>query len=330
MPFTVYGGIVLTNTEHINKEKIITDENKKEEIAIKVSTVSIAVNVLLSVFKFIAGIAGRSAAMVSDAIHSASDVFSTVIVIIGVKISGKESDDEHPYGHEKLESIAAILLAVVLAVTGIGIGWSGINKLTSSNYSRLSIPTVLPLIAAVISIAAKEWMYWYTRAASKKINSDALMADAWHHRSDSLSSIGSLIGIAGARMGFPILDPIASIVICLFIIKAAFDIFMEALGKVVDKSCDKQTIEEMKRAVLEDEDVLVLDDIKTRQFGSKCYVDIEISADGNISLFSAHAIAEKVHMKIEKNFPNVKHCMVHVNPVDVDKIEEKIKLFNLE
>lgn len=330
MPFTVYGGIVLTNTEHINKEKIITDENKKEEIAIKVSTVSIAVNVLLSVFKFIAGIAGRSAAMVSDAIHSASDVFSTVIVIIGVKISGKESDDEHPYGHEKLESIAAILLAVVLAVTGIGIGWSGINKLTSSNYSRLSIPTVLPLIAAVISIAAKEWMYWYTRAASKKINSDALMADAWHHRSDSLSSIGSLIGIAGARMGFPILDPIASIVICLFIIKAAFDIFMEALGKVVDKSCDKQTIEEMKRAVLEDDDVLVLDDIKTRQFGSKCYVDIEISADGNISLFSAHAIAEKVHMKIEKNFPNVKHCMVHVNPVDVDKIEEKIKLFNLE
>lgn len=327
MPFAIYGGIVLTNTEQINK---ITDEKQKEEIAVKVSTVSIAVNVLLSVFKFIAGIAGKSAAMVSDAIHSASDVFSTVIVIIGVKISGKESDDEHPYGHEKLESIAAILLAVVLAVTGIGIGWSGINKLTSSNYSRLSIPTILPLIAAVISIAAKEWMYWYTRAASKRINSDALMADAWHHRSDSLSSIGSLIGIAGARMGFPILDPIASIVICLFIIKAAFDIFMEALGKVVDKSCDKQTIEEMKRAVLEDEDVLVLDDIKTRQFGSKCYVDIEISADGNISLFSAHAIAEKVHMKIEKNFPNVKHCMVHVNPVDVDKIEEKIKLFDLE
>lgn len=327
MPFAIYGGIVLTNTEQINK---ITDEKQKEEIAVKVSTVSIAVNVLLSVFKFIAGIAGKSAAMVSDAIHSASDVFSTVIVIIGVKISGKESDDEHPYGHEKLESIAAILLAVVLAVTGIGIGWSGINKLTSSNYSRLSIPTILPLIAAVISIAAKEWMYWYTRAASKRINSDALMADAWHHRSDSLSSIGSLIGIAGARMGFPILDPIASIVICLFIIKAAFDIFMEALGKVVDKSCDKQTIEEMKRAVLEDDDVLVLDDIKTRQFGSKCYVDIEISADGNISLFSAHAIAEKVHMKIEKNFPNVKHCMVHVNPVDVDKIEEKIKLFDLE
>ena len=317
----------MTNTEQINK---ITDEKQKEEIAVKVSTVSIAVNVLLSVFKFIAGIAGKSAAMVSDAIHSASDVFSTVIVIIGVKISRKESDDEHPYGHEKLESIAAILLAVVLAVTGIGIGWSGINKLTSSNYSRLSIPTILPLIAAVISIAAKEWMYWYTRAASKRINSDALMADAWHHRSDSLSSIGSLIGIAGARMGFPILDPIASIVICLFIIKAAFDIFMEALGKVVDKSCDKQTIEEMKRAVLEDDDVLVLDDIKTRQFGSKCYVDIEISADGNISLFSAHAIAEKVHMKIEKNFPNVKHCMVHVNPVDVDKIEEKIKLFDLE
>lgn len=327
MPFAIYGGIVLTNTEQINK---ITDEKQKEEIAVKVSTVSIAVNVLLSVFKFIAGIAGKSAAMVSDAIHSASDVFSTVIVIIGVKISRKESDDEHPYGHEKLESIAAILLAVVLAVTGIGIGWSGINKLTSSNYSRLSIPTILPLIAAVISIAAKEWMYWYTRAASKRINSDALMADAWHHRSDSLSSIGSLIGIAGARMGFPILDPIASIVICLFIIKAAFDIFMEALGKVVDKSCDKQTIEEMKRAVLEDDDVLVLDDIKTRQFGSKCYVDIEISADGNISLFSAHAIAEKVHMKIEKNFPNVKHCMVHVNPVDVDKIEEKIKLFDLE
>ena len=303
---------------------ISTDTKQNEKIAMKVSMVSILVNALLSGFKFVAGLLGRSAAMVSDAVHSASDVFSTIIVIIGVKISGKASDESHPYGHEKLESIAAMLLAAVLAITGLGIGKSALEKIIGGDYSHLQIPTILPLVAAIISIVVKEGMFWYTRNAAKKTGSDALMADAWHHRSDSFSSIGSMIGIIGARLGYPILDPVAGLVICLFILKAAFDIFREALGKVVDKSCDEKTVEEMKRAVLEDEKIIALDEIKTRLFGSKCYVDIEISADGAMTLYEAHDIAEAAHHRIERDFPQVKHCMVHVNPVDVAKINEKI------
>lgn len=167
----------------------------------QVSTVSIVVNLLLSVFKLLAGIIGKSGAMVSDAIHSASDVFSSFIVIIGVSLAGKESDEGHQYGHDRLECVAAIILAVVLLITGAGIGIDGVNKIINGTNGNQTIPGIIAMVAAIISIATKEWMYWFTRSAAKKINSGAVMADAWHHRSDALSSIGALIGIIGARSG---------------------------------------------------------------------------------------------------------------------------------
>ena len=157
-------------------------------------------------------------------------------------------------------------------------------------------------------------MYWYTKITAKKINSNALMADAWHHRSDALSSAGSLIGIAGAKMGFPILDPIASLIICIFIIKVAINILKDSTYRLVDKSVDEETIEKMKSIILDIEGVIDIDLIKTRLFGTKIYVDVEISADKEQTLASSHDIALKVHDEIEKNFKNVKHCMVHVNP----------------
>jgi cation diffusion facilitator family transporter len=172
----------------------------------------------------------------------------------------------------------------------------------------------MALVAAVLSIALKEGMYWYTKAAAVKVRSDALMADAWHHRSDSLSSIGSLVGIGGAMLGFPILDPIASVIICLFIVKVSFEIFKDATDKMVDKACDDETIEAMKNVISGIDGVKGLDLIHTRLFGSKIYVDIEISADGELNLKQAHGIAENVHHTIEEKFADVKHCMVHVNP----------------
>ena len=206
---------------------------KEEQVAMKVSRNSIAVNLMLSLIKLIAGILGHSSAMISDAVHSASDVFSTVIVIIGVRISNRESDKNHPYGHERLENVASILLAVILAATGAGIGYNGIRTIISGTEGAgIVIPTALPLAAAVISIAVKEGMYWYTIRAAKEINSGALKADAWHHRSDALSSVGSFFGILGAKAGFPILDPLASVVICVFILKASYDIFMDSVGKM--------------------------------------------------------------------------------------------------
>lgn len=295
------------------------DIKNAKKIAVKVSITSIVGNVILSVIKLIAGILGKSNAMISDAVHSASDVFSTLVVIIGINISSKESDDGHQYGHERLECIAALLLAAILFATGIGIGYNGIEKIFFSDISSLEAPTNLALGAAILSILTKEAMYWYTIIAAKKIKSNSLKADAWHHRSDAMSSIGSFVGILGAQMGFPILDPIASIIICLLIIKASFDIVRDSLNKLTDKACDEKTNEEMKEIILNQDGVLGLDMLKTRLFGSKIYVDVEISADGSQTLYDAHKIAEVVHDCIEKDFPDVKHCMVHVNPYQEKK-----------
>ena len=287
---------------------------QNQKIAMHVSTVSIAVNLLLSLGKLLAGIFGRSGAMISDAVHSASDVFSTVIVIIGVRISSKKSDTNHPYGHERLECVASVILATILLATGIGIGLGGLRTILSGDYETLAVPGVTALAAAAVSIAVKEWMYWYTRAAARKINSGAMMADAWHHRSDALSSIGAFIGIAGSRMGYPVLDSAACLGISVFIAKAAYEIFMDAVDKMVDKACDTKTEAEIRRVVLSEEGVLGIDRLMTRLFGAKMYVDMEIAADGNKTLYETHDIAERVHDAIEENFPEVKHCMVHVNP----------------
>lgn len=287
---------------------------KEHNLAYKVSAVSIAVNLILSFLKLLAGVLAASGAMISDAVHSASDVFSTIIVIVGVAMSRKKSDSNHQYGHERMECVASLVLAAVLALTGAGIGINGMKKIAGGNYDALVVPGMLALIAAIVSIIVKEWMYWYTRAAAKKINSGALMADAWHHRSDALSSVGAFVGILGARMGYPVLDAVASVVICLFIEKAAFDIFRDAMDKMVDKSCSDELVEQMREIVQKEEGVIRIDDMKTRLFGDKIYVDVEFSADGRKSLEESHDIAERVHAAIEREFPTVKHCMVHVNP----------------
>ena len=288
--------------------------NHFEQTATRVTMVSIIGNLLLSAFKLMAGLLAHSGAMVSDAVHSASDVFSSIIVIIGVKVSSRESDKEHPYGHERFECVAAIILSVVLFITGLFIGIQAVQTIFGGNYASLVVPGILALVAAIVSILVKEAMYWYTKINAQKIDSSALMADAWHHRSDALSSVGALIGIGGARLGYPILDPIASGIICIFILKAAIDIFLDAIDKMVDHSCDASTEEAIRKCALEQEGVIQVDFLQTRVFGNRIYVDIEISADGNMSLYDSHNIAETVHDAIESTFAKVKHIMVHVNP----------------
>lgn len=288
--------------------------NHFEQTATRVTMVSIIGNLLLSAFKLMAGLLAHSGAMVSDAVHSASDVFSSIIVIIGVRVSSRESDKEHPYGHERFECVAAIILSVVLFITGLFIGIQAVQTIFGGNYASLVVPGILALVAAIVSILVKEAMYWYTKINAQKIDSSALMADAWHHRSDALSSVGALIGIGGARLGYPILDPIASGIICIFILKAAIDIFLDAIDKMVDHSCDASTEEAIRKCALEQEGVIQVDFLQTRVFGNRIYVDIEISADGNMSLYDSHNIAETVHNAIESTFAKVKHIMVHVNP----------------
>ena len=288
----------------------------ERKIANKVSFITILGNVLLALFKLMAGIIANSSAMLSDAIHSASDIFSTIVVIIGIKMASKKADKEHPYGHERLECVAAILLSVVLFITGLGIGTESLKTILSKNYTELAVPGILALVAAIVSILMKEGMYWYTRYYAKKIDSGALMADAWHHRSDAFSSVGALIGIGGARLGFPIMDSVASLVIFVFIIKAAIDIFKDAMDKMVDHSCDEATENQIYACVLNNKGVRGVDMLHTRIFGNKIYVDIEIQVDASYTLKKAHGIAKEVHDDIEENFPKVKHIMVHVNPTN--------------
>lgn len=295
----------------------IVSEDEFQRVANKVSFVTIIGNILLSVMKLIAGFIAHSNAMISDAIHSASDVFSTFVVIIGIKLASKKADKEHPYGHERLECVAAIVLSMVLFITGFGIGAAALKNITSGDYNNIVVPGILALVAAIVSIVSKEAMYWYTRYNAKRIDSSALMADAWHHRSDAFSSIGALIGIAGARLGFPIMDSIASLIIFVFIIKAAYDIFKDAIDKMVDHACDDDTVNQIRECVMKHEDVLGIDMLQTRIFGNKIYVDLEIATDGSYTLSKAHTIAESIHDDIEKSFPKVKHIMVHVNPADV-------------
>jgi len=285
-----------------------------KSVATRVSVVSIIGNSALSIFKFLAGILAHSGAMISDAVHSASDVVSSIIVIIGVRISGREPDKDHPYGHERFECVAALLLSMILAIVGAEIGISAINTIRNSGTEGIKVPETLALVAAVVSIVGKEAMFWYTIAAAKRIRSTALKAEAWHHRSDALSSIGALIGICGARMGAPILEPIASLVICLFIFKVAIDIFRNAIDQMVDHRCDDETEEALRDCALAQEGVLGVDMLNTRMFGARVYVDIEIRVDGELKLVDAHEIAERVHDAVERRFPEVKHVMVHVNP----------------
>ena len=286
-----------------------------EKIAIKVSVISIILNCLLTLIKFISGVISKSSAMISDSVHSLSDVLSTFVVIIGVKISNKKADSDHPYGHERIECVSAIILSGMLFIIGALIGINGIKNVTNS--SNLVMPGVLALIASIISIISKEAMYQYTIRVSKKINSAALKADAWHHRSDALSSIGSFIGILGSRLGFKVFDPLASVIISLCIIKVSIDIFKDAIDKMVDKSCDKEVIDKVISVIEKNESVKNIDDIKTRQFGNKAYVDVEISVDENLLLKDAHKIAEEIHDSVENEIDIVKHCMVHVNPYEV-------------
>ena len=291
-----------------------SSETEFRNVANRVSLVTIIGNVVLSVIKLLAGIIAHSSAMISDAVHSASDVFSTFVVIIGIKLASKKPDKEHPYGHERMECVAAIVLAMVLFITGLGIGLEAVKNIIHGNYGDLQVPGVLALIAAIVSIVSKEAMYWYTRHYAKKIDSSALMADAWHHRSDAFSSIGALIGIGASRLGYPVMDSIASLVIFVFIVKAAFDIFKDAIDKMVDHSCDEEIEKQIYECVMKNENVLGIDLLQTRVFGNKIYVDVEIQADASYTLQKAHDIAEAVHDDIEESFPKVKHIMVHVNP----------------
>lgn len=281
------------------------------KLGMKVSIVTMIANIILSIFKLIAGILGKSSAMTADAVHSVSDVFTTVVVIIGLKISSKGEDKEHPYGHERLESVCAKIISVALLWVGFTIGYKSIVNLYEGN---VTTPGSIALWAAVVSIIVKEGMYWYTIVTARKIRSTAMEGDAWHHRSDAFSSVGTFLGILGARYGYTFLDPVAGIIVSILIIKVGVDLYIRAVKELIDSSADKETLDRINNSVLSIDGVRAIKSLKTRIFGNRIYVDIEVFVDEELSVREGHDIAEVVHSSVENEINAVKHCMVHIEP----------------
>ncbi|MFR5644717.1 MAG: cation diffusion facilitator family transporter [Clostridium paraputrificum] len=285
-------------------------KDERLDIGVRVSKNTIIGNFILAFIKILIGFIARSTAMLADGMHSLSDVITTIGVIIGLKLSHKEADKSHPYGHEKIESITSLFLAIVLFLVAISIGFSGIIKIINHSYVT---PGFSAIIAAIISIIVKELMYWYTIKYANQINSPSLKADAWHHRSDALSSAGALIGIAGARMGYTFLDPLVAIIIALVIIKVAFDICKQSIAQLIDEAASEDDVQVIIDKINSIDGIYEIKNLKTRQHSNRLYVDVDISVDATLTVEEGHNIASYVHNLIEED-SRIKHCMVHVNP----------------
>ena len=270
-------------------------ETRYEE-ADKVTIQSILWNIFLTIIKIFAGIFGKSSAMISDGLHSASDIISSVGVLIGNKIAKTPNDKEHNYGHEKAETLVSFLLSILLIIVSLKIGWGALQSLF--NLDSVQVPTALPLIVSIISIGIKEYQYRITIRIANKINSPSLKADAWHHRSDALSSIAAFIGIGGAMLGFKALDPIASIVVALFVAKVGFDILKDSTNELMDYSIDDEQEEQIRKIAEKTEGVINLGELRTRKHGAMAYVDLTICVNKDLTVLEGHEIAHKIEKYI--------------------------------
>lgn len=286
------------------------------QLGFRVSIVTVGLNVFLAIVKLIAGTLANSSAMLADGVHTLSDVFTTLVVLVGLKVSSKRADDDHQYGHERFESIFAKILSLILLGTGLFIGYNAIGTLRSGN---IVTPGKLALGAAVFSIITKEVMYRYTIVAAKAIRSLSMEADAWHHRSDALSSIGTFIGILGARMGIPALDPIAGIVVAIMIIKVGLELYLESVSQLVDEAASDEIVKEICKIANSVDGVRNVNDLKTRISGSRIFVDMSIYVDPDISVKEGHDISVLVHDRLEKQIKDIKHCMIHIEPYEREK-----------
>lgn len=278
----------------------------------KVTLITILLNIGLTILKILAGILGNSTAIIADGLHSASDIITSIGILIGNKISRKPRDDEHQYGHEKAESLVSFILAAVLIIVALKIGYDGVKELF--NINDILIPNALPLIVALISIGVKEYQYQITIRVAKRINSSSLKADAWHHRSDALSSIAAFVGIGGAMLGFKILDPIASIIVAIVVVKVGANILKSACNELMDSSISKQDICEIESLVDKDDEIYGIKDFKSRKYGSVAYIDMSIFIDNKKTLEEAHDIADNLEKIIISNLGYIKEINIHTEP----------------
>ena len=310
----------LMDVKHIiilsNDNGVITMKNRYDE-SNKVTILSILLNIGLTIMKIVAGFIGNSSAIIADGLHSASDIITSIGILIGNKISRKPRDEEHQYGHEKAESLVSFILAAVLIIVALEIGYNGAIELF--NINTIEVPSVLPLIVALISIGVKEYQYQITIRVANKINSSSLRADAWHHRSDALSSIAAFIGIGGAMLGFKVLDPIASIIVAIVVVKVGIDILKSACAELMDSSINKRDIVKIEDIISTDDKIYGIKDFKSRKYGSVAYIDMSIFIDKSKSLEEAHEIADNLEKNIIANLSYIKEINIHAEPYNREK-----------
>lgn len=275
-------------------------------------------NLLLIVLKLVAGILGRSAAMTADAVHSVTDFATDVIVLLFVKIAGKPHDAGHRYGHGKYETFAAMVIGVILAGAGVMLGANGVKLVIDSLHGHEpEQPRMIALVVAVAAIASKEWLYRYTVRVGRREKSDAVVANAWHHRSDAISSLGTLAGVAGAMFlgdGWRILDPIAAVVVSLFIIKSGYDIFHPAMSELMESALPPEQQKEIREILMEVDGIERIHHLRTRKVGSNVAIDLHAKMDGNISLRHAHEIASDAERRIRAKYGPETYINIHMEP----------------
>ena len=276
------------------------------------------VNIVLLVFKFIAGILGHSAAMIADAIHSLSDFLTDIIVIVFIRLSSKPADHDHDYGHGKYETLATSVIGMALAVVAVMLGWDGIEKIIYvMQGNQLESPGIIALWAAILSIVLKEWIFRATRKVAKEENSKALEANAWHHRSDAMSSIGTAIGIGGAVMlgdSWAILDPIAAIVVCILIIVTAFKIIRQASGELLEESLPKEIEDKIEQIAYQDPLVSDIHKLHTRRIGNIIAIEMHLRMPSDVTLAESHIHANSIEKSLKHEFGNGTHIMLHIEP----------------
>lgn len=294
--------------------------NREKQI-FRTTLVGSVANLLLVVFKFIAGIVGHSAAMIADAVHSLSDFITDIIVIIFVAISGKPEDEDHDYGHGKYETLATAVIGIILFFVGVGILISGIKAIIGALQGEpLQTPSLLALITAVISIVVKEVLYRYTVKRGKALGSSSVVANAWHHRSDALSSIGTAIGIGGAIFlgeQWRILDPIAAVIVSLFIIKVAVELFKPCIEELLERSLPAEMEQKILDIILSTPQVSSPHHLRTRRIGSYIAIEVHIRMDGQTSLSEAHQVASDIERRLKAEFGESTHIGIHMEPTKI-------------
>lgn len=301
----------------------------REKKIYRVTLTGSAVNVILLVFKFIAGILGGSAAMIADAVHSLSDFLTDIVVIAFVRISSKPEDEDHDYGHGKYETLATSIIGLALLMVGLYIFFNGARQIWDVMHgAEIEQPGLVALIAAIVSILLKEWTYRFTASVGKKVESQAVIANAWHHRSDALSSIGTAIGIGGAILlgkGWAVLDPVAALVVSVFIVKTALGLLSTSSGELLEKSLPKEVEKKIVDIVESEPEVSEVHHLCTRRIGSNIAIEMHIRMPGEISLKDSHTRASDIERMLRQHFGEHTHINLHVEPLNPKQKREHTK-----